>query len=385
MKIGPLSLLSLLVLIGSVLSSTEQAGDGCVLMAPDQPLTPQGLMTPWVLMGANCNQANIANSRFVHAVMVNNQTGQLFAYFPLVISQGMPVISQPTPVNFNPATTVVGIWLGSNSNFLTLANTAGATNGRCVTGPQGSPFGQFAWCNADNFWMAVNTLVNQQKIVVPPLGTAADGLICPTLRDFFIIDMDPDDGVQTIYLLTQQNQVLQNTRNNKLNFNIQGILANDGDNRLITEFVNPAIGCLTLQIPDMTDPGTNTPAVPINIIQAMMNQQQPVALIPNNDPMVTTNAQADILKLNLYRLGVNQPKAVTIGAPDNDPMMFCRNYATVAVARFKSLTQRLKGFPSPAPGFATLFAFMTNRASTTFKNLNCQQLTGLTDPFVGLM
>jgi hypothetical protein len=358
-------------------------GDGCVLIVPDFPLTPQGLMTPYILAGAGCNQANPVNARFVHAVVVNTQTGSLFVYDPLVISQGMLLVSQPAPVNFSMANSVVGIWMGSNSNFLTLTNTNGIANGRCVTGPGGSPFGQFAWCNADVFWASVNTLLQNGLIALPQPGVAFDGSICPTLRDFFIIDMDPDDGVQTLYLVTTQNQVIQDTTANRNNFNIQATLANDGDNRLITEFVNPAIGCKTLVLPNAADPGKTAPAIAINILQAMMFQAAPLALTPNNDPMVTTNAMPDLVKLNLYRMGVNQPQAAALGG-DNDPATFCRNYATVAVARFKSLNTFLKAFNAPAPGFANLFAFMINRATTTYTNLNCLGLTGITDPFTAI-
>jgi len=374
----------LVVVIQIILGSESQVGDGCVLLVPDNPLTPQGLMTPWVLMGANCNQATLANSRFVHAVIVNTQTGQIVVYDPLVVSKGMTVVSPPAPVNFNVTTSVVGIWLGSNSNFLTLGNANGIANGRCVTGPNGSPFGQFAWCNADVFWQAMTTLINQAIIILPTLGNAVDGQVCPTLRDFFIVDMDPDDGVQATYLLTANNQVVQNTALNLANFNIQGTLANDGDNRLMTVFVNPAIGCQTLTVPNAADPGKFVPALPLNVMQAMFYQNQPVALTPNTDPMTTTNGQVDLAKLNLYRLGVNQPQATIVGAADNDPVAFCRNYAMIAVPRYKTLVTALKAVKPPAPGTANLFAFMIARSSTTYANLNCATLTGTPDPFVGL-
>jgi len=360
-----------------------QQGDRCVLLVPDNPLTPQGLMTPWILMGANCNQATIGNTRFVHSVILNTVTAELIVYDPLVISQGMTVVSPPANVNFNITTSVVGIWLGSNSNFLTLANSVGITNGRCVTGPIGSPFGQFGWCNADVFWQSITTLIQQDVLILPPLGNALDGLPCPTLRDFFIVDMDPDDGVQTTYLLTANNQVIQNTVLNKNNFNIASTLANDGDNRLITEFVNPAIGCKTLLIPNAADPPNSAPGLPMNIMQAMFYQKAPVALTPNNDPMITTNNLPDLTKLNLYRMGVNQPQAVILGG-DNDPVAYCNNYATIAVPRYKSLVTFLKASPSPAAGNPNLFSFMITRSSTTYKNLNCAGLTGVNDPFLAL-
>jgi hypothetical protein len=370
-------------LAGYVSSLELQAGDGCVLQVPVNPLTPEGLMTPWILMGVNCNQANPANSRFVHGVVLNNQTGEMFIYNPLVVSQGQPVVSNPAPVNFTLGNHVVGLWIGSNSNFLTLSNDMGVANGRCVTGPQGSPFGQFAWCNADRFWQAANVLILQGKITVPPLGMAADGQLCPTLRDFFVVDMDPDDGVQTLYLVTNLNHVVQKTQNNMKMFQIQATLANDGDNRLLTKFVNPAIGCNTLNLPDAADPGMTRPALVLNVIQAMLLQGAPISLTPNNDPMITTNGQPDLLKMNLYRLGVDQPQSSVMGG-DNDPAAFCRNYANIAVQRFKSLQQKLLNFASPAPGFANLFAFMKGRAMTTWANLNCQGLIGLPDPFAAL-
>jgi len=340
-------------------------------------------MTPWILMGANCNEGNLANSRFVHGVVVSIVTGQMFIYNPLVVTQGNPVAANPAPVNFTANDHVVGLWLGSNSNFLTLANDAGVANGRCVTGPQGSPFGQFGWCNADKFWTTVNSLIQQGKITIPPLGKAADGLPCPTLRDFFIIDMDPDDGVQTLYLLTNLNHVIQDTQANMKRFIIKTTLANDGDNRLLTIFVNPAIGCNTLTIPDAADPGVNRPALPLNVIQAMLLQGAPIALVPNNDPMITTNAQPDLLKMNLYRLGVDQPQDAVFGG-DNDPTAFCRNYASIAVPRFKSLKANLMNFASPAPTSPNLFAFMKTRAMTTYANLNCLGLTAVPDPFANL-
>jgi len=366
-----------------VYCSTLQVGDGCILQVPNNPLTPQGLMTPWILMGANCNEANPANARFVHGVVVSNVTGQMFIYNPLVVTQGQPVASAPAAVTFTPQDHVVGLWLGSNSNFLTLTNDAGVAAGRCVTGPQGSPFGQFGWCNADRFWATVNGLIQQGKVTVPPLGKASDGLPCPTLRDFFIVDMDPDDGVQTLYLVTALNNVIQKTQANMKNFNIKATLANDGDNRLLTKFVNPAIGCATLNLPDAADPGMVRPALPMNVIQAMLLQGAPISLTPNNDPMITTNGQPDLLKLNLYRLGVDQPQAAVMGG-DNDPTAFCRNYATIAVPRFVSLKAKLQAFASPAPGFNNLFDFMKARAMTSYVNLNCQALTGAADPFTNL-
>jgi len=301
----------------------------------------------------------------------------------LVINQGTTVVSKPANVSFAPGNSVVGLWLGSNSNFLTVSNDVGVAAGRCVTGPQGSPFGQFRWCNADRFWMTVNSLIQQGKITVPALGMASDGLPCPTLRDFFIIDMDPDDGVETLYYVTFGGQVIQKTQFNMNNFGIQSTLANDGDNRLLTDFVNPAIGCNTLMLQDAADPGNMAQSDVMNIIQAILVQGTPISLTPNNDPMITTNNMPDLLKLNLYRLGVNQPQSAVLGG-DNDPAAFCRSYAMIAPKRFMGLKAKLMAFVSPAPSAQNLFDFMIARAMTSYGALNCPALTGIANPFMGL-
>jgi len=233
------------------------------------------------------------------------------------------------------------------------------------------------------FFTTVNQLINQGKVTVPPLGNATDLLPCPTLRDFFIVDQDPDDGVQTLYLVTPGNHVIQKTQANMKKFFTKATLANLGDNRILTKFINPAIGCATLTIPDAADPGVNRPALPLNVIQALLNQNFPIANIPNNDPMTTTNGQPDLLKMNLFRMGVDETPDAVLGG-DNDPVTFCRNYAAVAVPRFKSLAAQLMNFRSPSPQFLNLFDFMKNRAIVAYTTLNCANLTGTANPFTAL-
>jgi hypothetical protein len=356
--------------------------DNCLLQVPDNPLTPLGLMTPYQLVGAGCNQATILQSRFVHAVIVNTDNGGVSIYNPLVISAGTTPEVQPSPVNFTVNNHVVGIWIGSNSNTLALTNQVGITNGLCTFGTPGSPFGQFAFCNAQAFWKAIEFVRAQGLLAVPPIGVAFDGAPCPTVRDYFVIDMDPDDGVTTTYLVTVNGNVIQKTLNN-MKLNIQSEIGNDGDHHLVSGFVQGATGCQGWLVPDLGDPGVKRPALPMNVLQAVYYQPMPVETLPNNDPMTTTNGQPDLAKLNLYRLGIYQSQITNLMMAD--PVFFCKNYANVTAPRLRLLATQLKNTVGPGGVGTTLFDFMKTRASGSYAAIGCQGLTGVPDPFVQIM
>jgi len=336
-------------------------------------------MTPYLLGGAGCNQALIGMSRFVHAVILNTDNGVIATYAPLVITNGTMPEVPPTPVNFTVNNHIVGIWLGSNSNTLTLINAVGIMNGNCQFGTPGSAFGQFAFCNVQNFWKAIELVRAQGLLAVPPIGVAVDGQPCPTVRDYFVIDMDPDDGVPTEYIVTAAGNVIQNTVNNMRL--MASMLANDGDHRLVSVFVNVAAGCQGWLVPDLTDPGVKRPALPMNVLQAVYFQGLPVEYLPNNDPMTTTNNNPDLAKLNLYRLGIYQPQISNLQSAD--PALWCMNYANVAIPRFKTLMVQLQNTMGPMAG-TTLFGFMKARGTTTWGMIGCANLIGLPDPFANL-
>jgi hypothetical protein len=60
--------------------------------------------------------------------------------------------------------------------------------------------GQFAHCNAPPFFATANQLIQAGKLNPPALGTANDGMTCPTVRDFSVVDQDQSDNVTTTYL-----------------------------------------------------------------------------------------------------------------------------------------------------------------------------------------
>lgn len=74
----------------------------CTLIVPANPLTAQGLATPYQLAATDaamgpCNEANTAQSAFVQADIIDPATGKITTYSPLVIDQGTQPAVAPTP------------------------------------------------------------------------------------------------------------------------------------------------------------------------------------------------------------------------------------------------------------------------------------------------
>jgi hypothetical protein len=59
--------------------STHAAAGDCSLVVPDNPLTAQGLATPYILQSP-CHEGDVNTSAFVQAVIVNTDTGALSVY-----------------------------------------------------------------------------------------------------------------------------------------------------------------------------------------------------------------------------------------------------------------------------------------------------------------
>ncbi|HEY2088705.1 MAG TPA: hypothetical protein VGH54_22120 [Mycobacterium sp.] len=335
----------------------------CTLVVPPNPLSAGGLGTPYELTATDrrqgpCHEANPAQSAFVEATILDPATGQVTIYRPLVIDRGTrPAIQTVVPTV--PAGAVVGLWFGFQGNTLTLAHGYG-----CVNGLFGSPFGQFAYCNAPAFFKAAHAAVAAGLLQVPPLGTGNDGLPCPSTRDFSVVDQDQSDNVLTRYVALGDGQTGQDTGALPPGATF---LTNGSDNGLLTNFVAPALGCTSFTAPDQTAGGRVSTSLALNELQAEA-QGAPVALVPPNDPMALFNNRFSFPKMNLYRLGVNQPPAFqTI-----DAAYYCQNLLAVAPARLIADRTFEVGKPSPdiamAPDLAT---FLQVRFAATLVNLHC--------------
>lgn len=341
----------------------------CTLIVPAAPLTAQGLATPYQLVATNrrngaCHETNANQSAFVEATIINPATGALAIYRPLVVDRGtQPAV--PPIVPRLPAGSVVGLWFGFQGNTLTLS---GAMEG-CVNGLPGSPFGQFAYCGAPEFFRAANAAIGAGKLKVPPVGMARDGQPCPTTRDFAVVDQDQSDNLDTSYLALAGGRTAQNNAANIATLPVRTVLTNASDNGLLTRFIDPALGCRPFTAPDLTAGGTPAPSLALDELQAAAAHTSPAALVPPNDPMVQVKGKMSVVKVNLYRAGVDQPPLnPTLDSPRN----YCRNLISIAPARLLLDRPFTLGAQSPDPAAArNLFGFLRQRLRASLTNLVC--------------
>lgn len=334
---------------------------------PANPLSAAGLATPYELSGTQpggaCHEAKAAQSAFVEATIVDPATGALSIYRPLVVDRGTKPAAAPV-VPTLPAGAVVGIWFGFNGDTLSLRGVGNSINtGACVNGTAGSPFGQFAYCNAPAFFSAANNAIAKGQLTVPGLGTGKDGLACPTVRDFGVVDQDQSDNVTTAYVATADGRTAQ-----------VGALAggtkltNGSDNGLVDNFIDPALGCKPFTVPDLTNNGAQGTSLALDELQAAAHQGAPVALVPLSDPMTQVDGKQSVAKTNLYRAGVDQP-AVNTGT--DTPQAYCTNLAKVGADRLATDKQFFAQAPSPDAG-TSLADFLTQRLQSSQQLLACQ-------------
>jgi hypothetical protein len=364
----------------------------CRIIVPANPLSARGLATPWQLEGpagmtpaqSGCTMANSgALGAFVQATILNPATGALQVYEPLVITQGTTAAVAPV-VPTLPAGAVVTIDVGFNGTDLTQvgATRTALAQGRCVNGLGGSDFGQVSFCNGTAFFQAAFRAEAAGKLVVPATGTAtkAAGVACPTVRNFNMIDQDQSDNVTSIYLVTANGQTAQFNAANAANLAGATKAVNGSDNALISDFLDPTLGCTSFTAPDLSQAGTPSTSQALNELSAAKNQTAPVALIPENDEMVLVNNAFSVTKTNLYRSNVGQAPVSAANDAADSPANYCQNMVNVQTPFLQNNQALLATGTSPVPAVGNnLLTFLANRLNMSFTNLNCQNF-GLTNP-----
>ena len=333
---------------------------------------------------SGCTMANSANlGAFVQATILNPATGALSVYEPLVITQGTQPAAAPV-VPTLPAGAVVTIDVGFNGTDLTQvgATPTALAQGRCVNGLNGSDFGQVSFCNGTAFFQAAQRAMAAGRLVVPATGmaTKAAGVACPTTRNFNMIDQDQSDNVTSIYLVTATGQTAQFNAANAANLAGATKAVNGSDNALISDFLDPTLGCTSFTAPDLSQAGTPSTSQALNELSAAKNQTAPIALVPENDEMTLVNNAFSVTKTNLYRSNVGQPPVSAANDAADSPANYCQNMVNVQTAFLNANQALLATGTSPVPGVGNnLLTFLANRLTMSFTNLNCQNF-GLTDP-----
>lgn len=367
----------------------QRRQNGCTLIVPAHPLTAQGLATPYQLTGSDvggtpCHEADSGTSAFVQAAVLDPASGQISIYNPLVIDRGTQPAAAPV-VPTLPANAVVGIWFGSNGSVLRLrgATASALWEGQCVDGLGNSAFGQVSYCHAPVFFAAANRQIQQKKLTPPALGIGNDGMACPTVRDFSVVDQDQSDNVTSTYRVTQDGKMAQDTAATAAQFPGSSVLKNGSDNRLVAVALDAALGCTPWKAPDLADPGQMVTAQPLDELQAAMYQAAPVALVPSGDPMTLVNGRPNLLKQNLYRIGVDQPWVRSTAQATAENRAYCQNLMTLAPQRIQLDRAWTESAATLDSGVAnSLFTFLAARLSVTIgpDELNCTGLLNQPSP-----
>jgi hypothetical protein len=367
------------------------ANVNCDIVVPADPLSATGLATPWQLTGPNgetpaasgCNMTNAANlGAFVQATILDPATGALSVYEPLVITQGTtPAVAPAVPTL--PANAVVTIDVGFNGTDLTQvgATPTALQEGNCVNGlGAGSDFGQVSFCNGSQFFAATAQAEAAGLLTVPASGTASNGQACPTVRNFNMIDQDQSDNVTSIYLLNANGQTAQNNAANVAALAGATKLVNGSDNALISDFLDPTLGCTSFEAPDLSQAGAMGTSQALNELSAQKNQTAPIALVPENDEMTLVNGAFSVAKTNLYRAQVGQDPISAANDAADSPANYCQNMVNVQTPFLSTNQALLATDTSPVAAVGNnLFTFMANRLSMSFVNLNCGNF-GLQNP-----
>ena len=338
------------------------ANPDCTLTVPKNPLTAQGLATPYVLnsAGMTCSETSEGTAAFVQATILNPRTGAVSVYDPVVETAGTTSPVTP-PVPVLPRGAVVAIWTGFNANVLKLTGRGA---------DQFVNFAQQGYDNSPQFFAALRQDVRFGKTYVPPIGVASDGNACPTTDDYSIVDQDPNDNVPVTYAFDAG-------------------VSNGSDEQLLDNVLG-SLGCSTWQVTSLDPAVTGSATVTDGLLQeeqASVYQQAPRASVPGNDEFVTSDGNfvpptgdgvPDLFLLDLYRAQVGQP--LTFNAYNTTT--FCDGLLAAGAPR---LAQDFNAEAvDPAPAFAqignNLALVLGNRFQGTWGNLNCTGLTGKSSP-----
>ena len=348
----------------------------CDIIVPANPLSAQGLATPYQLTGPNgkapaksgCEMSNAAKlGAFVQATILDPATGTLSVYEPLVVTQGTRPDTPDRKLNppVIPADAVVTIDFGFNGTDLVQVGATPTTlaDAHCVTG---SAFGQTSSCNGASFFSAVRQAERKGLLKVPSPGTSnaivpsggdlGTGRSCPVISNFEVAGLDPGESVTTTYLLNPLTGQTAQDNTTYLSY-IAGatLLHGNSANAVLDQYVDPILGCTPFEVPDLSR--ANAP---------------------------TFSEALDEIAAQAYPPKIAAPVgAATVGAAtgkSSSPAMYCQNLVDIQTPFLAANHQLLATSQSPVAVTAdNLLTFLANDLSVSFTRLGCQQFH-LTNP-----
>jgi len=362
----------------SLTQNATQAANSlnCTLIVPDNPLSAQGLATPWQLSDG-CSEADPNEEAFVEASILG-PNGKFTVYNPLVITQGTTPAATPAAPRIERHSEVI-IEVGFNGNNLVLEG-AGAAQGHCIDAFGNSIIAQTSACNAPTFFADADSQVAAGRLRIPQLGMGNDGKTCESTHSFSLIDQDQSDNVASEYLLNGDGQTAQDSAANKTAMGGSTVISNGSDEGLLDRFVDPALGCTPAEANDPTSTNGVSGSQALNELSARQNQRGQIALLPVNDPQLLVDGQFSIGKTNTYRALTDQPLIPDNADKTQMAAEYCREMTDIAPAKLQ-LDQAMEiNFTTPVPATGdNLATFMGARLSASFTNLGCQNF-GLTNP-----
>src|SRR6266567_1497391 len=344
---------------GNAFSFTQNADQAaasmnCTVSVPANPLTAQGLATPWVL-GDGCTWANGGTEGVFIDATILAPNGQLQVYDPLVINQGTTPAVAPTPPTIAAGSQVI-LSAGFNGNALALVGP-GATQGNCIDAFGNSLINQTPQCNAANFYRMANAEIARGTLTIPAAGTGQDGQACQTTRDFALIDQDQSDNAVASYLFDPATgKAAQATAANAAAMTGATVEQNGSDNGLLDKFVDPALGCTPFTAPNPTNPNGSSASQALNELSARANQKGTIALLPVNNPQLLVGGQFSLGKTNMYRAETDQPPLRFNANLDRNAGQYCLNMVNIAAPRLKLDAAMETGTASPVPALGNNLA-----------------------------
>ncbi len=286
-----------------------------------------------------------------------------------------------------PRNAIVTIDFGFNGTGLTQVGATPNTlrNANCVNGEPESEFGQVSFCNGINFFTAAHLLEAEGRLGAlrghlhqdrRDRGALGTGQACPTTHNFDMVDQDPSDNVTTEYLLyPATGQTAQDTASNAGNIAGSMLLLNGSDNTLLDLFMDPILGCIPFQVPDLANNDQPTSSQALDELLA-----EKAGNLPKLPPL-SRERRDDAERRWAVRRGQDRPvpgrgrpdAGQRAEQPDKQPGDVLPDMVNIQTPFLAANQTLLATGQAPVTGVGdNLFTFLANRLSMSFTNLACQ-------------